>query len=99
MCFVYLAFNIDPEEVVWYSMVRPAGRTGDVPDVRNESAQKHCPEDLHGNFCCVSGCSILLEPQEMRSSMRETVSSMTICTALHSKLLYALLHSQRNKDQ
>jgi len=90
MCVIYLAFNITPEKVVWYSMVRPAGGKGDVPETRNESAQKHCPEDPHGNFCCVSSYSILLETQQnllVRSSMHRNVSSMTsaftgLCTTL-----------------
>jgi len=79
------AFNIAPEEIIWHSMVRPAGGKGDVPETRNESAQKQCPEDLHGNFCCVSSYSILLETQQnllMRSSMRRNFSNMTLyCSA------------------
>jgi len=51
MCFVYLAFDVDPKEVVWYCKISQAGRPGDGPAVINESACKHCPEDMHGNLC------------------------------------------------
>jgi hypothetical protein len=60
--FIYLAFYIAPEEVVWFCTVRRAGGASDVHETRNESARKNCPEDLHGNFCCVSSCSIQRSP-------------------------------------
>jgi hypothetical protein len=40
-------------------MVRRAGGPGDVPETNNEPARKHCPEDLHENFWCVSSCKSL----------------------------------------
>ena len=30
-----------------------------------KNTSKHCPDDLHGNLCCVSSCSILFEPQQI----------------------------------
>jgi len=51
-CFVYLAFDIDPKEVVWNCKMSQASRPGDGLAVINESTCKHCPEDMHGNLCC-----------------------------------------------
>ena len=64
-CFIYRASNVAPEEIVWYCKVRRAGGPGDVAGTRNESDQEYCPEDLHGNLCCVSSWFILLEPQDI----------------------------------
>jgi hypothetical protein len=49
-CFIYLAFDIDPKVVLLYCKISQAGQPGDGPTVRNESACKHCPEDLHVNL-------------------------------------------------
>jgi hypothetical protein len=35
---------------------RTLGGPGAIRETRNGSAWKHCPENLHGNLCCVSGC-------------------------------------------
>jgi hypothetical protein len=39
-------------------MMRPAGGTGNVREKRNYCAWKHCPENFHGNLCCVNSCSV-----------------------------------------
>ena len=59
MLFVFLAFDIDPKEVVWYCKTSQAGRSGGGPTARNESACKHCPDDVDGNLCyrIVANCA------------------------------------------
>jgi hypothetical protein len=82
LCYVYFVFKVVPEEVVWHCKVRRAGGPGDVPETRNESAWKHCAEDLHRNLCCVSSCSILLESQQIFprgwNSLRKNVPGTTL---------------------
>jgi hypothetical protein len=93
-CSVHLAFDIAPKEVVWYCKIRQVGWPGGVPETRNESAWKCHPEDLDGNLCCMGSCSILLEPQQTEDKCFQH-DTVLLCI----QLLYAPLHSQRNRYQ
>ena len=57
MCFRYLGFDTDPNQVGSYCKIRSAHRPGGVCKMIKQPASKHCPKNLHGNLCCVSSCS------------------------------------------
>jgi hypothetical protein len=91
-------FNVSPGEVVWYCMVSRLGRPGDVHRMRNESVWKQCPEDLHGISAVWAVWTIANVADEDVTHCTEMFPEW-LCTTLHSQLLYAPSHSQRNKDQ
>ena len=43
---MYIAFDVAPEEVVWYCKIRQAAWARDIHKKRSESAWKHWPENL-----------------------------------------------------
>lgn len=47
-----LSSDITTMEVIWYCKIRQMDVPGDVPETRNESAWRPCPEHLHRNVLC-----------------------------------------------
>jgi len=58
--FVYLAYDVAPNYVVlWFCKIRRAAGPHCDCETRNAFAWKQCPENLHGNLCCVKNFSII----------------------------------------
>lgn len=47
-----ISSDIITTEVIWYCEIRRVDVPGDVPETRNESAWRRCPEHLHKNVLC-----------------------------------------------
>ena len=58
-CFMYRLLDVIWQYVVWYCKVKRVGGgrgTDDVHKMRKKFERKHCPENVHGNLCCMKSC-------------------------------------------
>jgi hypothetical protein len=87
-----LSSDITTTEVMWYCKVRWVDMPSGVPETRNESAWRHCPEHLHRNV----PCERLFHPVGTVVNWADDVTHFTelfaawLCTAVHWELLVSL---------
>jgi hypothetical protein len=87
-----LSSDITTMEVMWYCKIRWVDMPGGVPETRNESAWRHCPEHLHRNVLCER----LFHPVGTIVNWADDVTHFTelfaawLCTAVHWDLLVSL---------